>query len=248
MKWASESIAQAFGNDFDISEPLELPIDEFVRKASIAKTNFTNDSLTKQLLEDLISLRYKDYHGEPIYYDVPRLRLIPSSDYLKSGISYNYKPHRDTWYGGSQGQINHWISAFNVSKEATFFIAPSYFRKPILNSSCDFDLDVWDQKYRNLASKNINTESRPHPVPLEDVDQATFLGIDIPSGSEICFSGHHLHGSLRNTTQLVRVSIDYRIEVGLGMPSPHNIDSLAKGDYRKYMFRHSSSAATQLPL
>jgi len=107
VRWAAESIASAFGDDFDISKPLELPIDEFVKKASIAKSNFTNDSLTKQLLEDLISLRYKEYLGEQIYYDVPRLRLIPCSDYLKSGISYNYKPHRDTWYGGSQGQINH---------------------------------------------------------------------------------------------------------------------------------------------
>ena len=249
IKWAADSIASAFGNDFDINEPLELPIDEFVKKASIAKTNFTNDSHTKILLGDLISLRYKELLEKQIYYDVPRLRLIPSSDYLKSGVSYNYKPHRDTWYGASQGQINHWISAINVSKEATFFIAPSYFDKPILNSSCDFDLDVWDSKYRNLASQNIKCESRPHPVPLEGVDQDTFIGFDIPSGSEICFSGHHLHGSLRNATQLIRVSIDYRIEVGSGsMPGPKNIDSLAKGDYQKYMFKYSHSSATHQPL
>ena len=122
-------------------------------------------------------------------YDVPRLRIVPNSNFLSSGISYNYKPHRDTWYGASQDQLNHWMAVSNVTKQSTFYLAPSYFEKPIENNSEIFDLDEWDSKHRKLASKNVGSEERPHPIPLVELAPEDKYEVVIPKGSEIAFSG-----------------------------------------------------------
>ena len=214
---------------------------DFAESARRVKSEFTNSIEVKHLLEKLIFERYKDFSDYRISFDLPRLRIIPNSSILSSGISYNYKPHRDTWYGARQDQINHWIAVKDVTKDSTFFVAPAYFTNPIKNTSCDFNLDEWDSKHRYSASSNIKAENRPHPLPLDPLDHHLLLPAAIPRSHEICFSGHHLHGSLPNTTTKTRMSIDYRVIVsGQDHFCPPNLDSNARGDYSKYLIPHPS--------
>lgn len=237
--WCLNCFQESFGASFDITLPVELRKDEFISKATQAKKIFTNDATTKRLLEELVFVRYNKYSDCRLFYDVPRVRIIPNSSYLSSGISYNYKPHRDTWYGGSQRQVNHWISVHNVTKDSTFFIAPSYFGARLENTSDTFDLDKWDQVYRPLTSSNSSKEDRPHPLPVSEIKNSEKIGMVLQEGKEICFSGHHLHGSLENTTPKLRISIDYRVEVfSEDHKPPQNIDSKATGNYLKYMIQH----------
>ena len=237
--WCITCIHENFGPSFEIEKQLELAKDDFIFKATQTKKQFTNSETTKSLLENIIVNRYHRYSEHEIFYDVPRVRIIPPSIFLNSGISYNYKPHRDTWYGGNQRQINHWISVENVSSHSTFFIAPSYFDEPVNNSSKYFDLDKWDQVYRPLASKNTEKEERPHPVPESEIPNQARISIALEKGHEICFSGHHLHGSLPNITDKVRISIDFRIEVATNSYNPPpNIDDESSGNYLKYMIKH----------
>jgi hypothetical protein len=148
-------------------------------------------------------------------------------------------PHRDTWYGARQDQINHWLSVRNVSDRATFFISPSYFGRKVENTSENFDLDTWDKVSRPAATLSVRTEIRPHPKPLTDVPEDARVGFDLKTGHEVCFSGHHLHGSNENISDEVRVSIDYRISIpSLGLIPPANIDNKANGKYLDYMFEH----------
>ena len=209
----------------------------FVEKATHCKSTFTNSDDTKSLIRNLISKRYPTKkHGE-LLFDLPRLRIIPNSSIISSGISYNYLPHRDTWYGAGHNQINHWMALSNVTSRSTFYVAPNYFETAIPNSSSEFDLDQWNSLYRPMASENTETETRPHPTPFTELAEESKFYVCIPKSCEIAFSAHHLHGSGKNTTDFVRFSIDYRVAPSSdsGYIPPKNIDSGATGDYGKFL-------------
>lgn len=237
--WAEECLFKEFGESLSLVDSNDESLNDFIRRAQATKTTFTNHDYTKQLLEEILLKRYSNYLDHTLYYDVPRLRIIPNSKLLNSGISYNYLPHRDTWYGGEQDQINHWLSVKNVSDQATFFISPSYFGKKVENTSENFDLDTWDKVFRPVATTSVRTEMRPHPRPLTIIPEDSKVGFDLKTGHEVCFSGHHLHGSNENKSDDVRVSIDYRISIpSLGLSPPANIDNKATGRYLNFMFKH----------
>jgi hypothetical protein len=216
----------------------ENNIDDFVKKSTWVKSRFTESNLTKELTRQLVRERYNSNDIDNMLFDKPRIRIIPNSNFLSSGISYNYKPHRDTWYGGTSRQVNHWMSLSNVTPDSTFYIAPSYFEVILLNNSEVFDLDTWDKKYRNVAKDNIAKEDRPHPVPEDEVpDHLKFLIIH-PPGTETVFSAHHIHGSHSNTTDFVRFSIDYRTAiVSDAYDFPNDTDKKSTGNLENYMYR-----------
>lgn len=238
VQHAKNIVEDIFQNQIDLIGTEDFSdVQQFVQKAKQAKSKFTNDSLTREILVELIKKRYSQTNSTGLLYDVPRLRIVPNSDFLSSGISYNYKAHRDTWYGGGQEQINHWMPVANVTPNSTFYITPEYFHKPIGNNSEIFDLDEWDTKYRTLAEQNIGEENRPHPVPTEALSDDKNYYILLPIGTEFVFSGHHLHGSGKNTTNKVRFSVDYRVDPisSSEYHPPVNLDSRATGNYKKYM-------------
>ena len=239
ITWVGKCLLNEFGESLSLANSNDEALSDFIRRAQATKTTFTNHEYTKQLLEEILLTRYSNYLDHTLYYDVPRLRIIPNSKLLNSGISYNYLPHRDTWYGGEQDQINHWLSVRNVSDRATFFISPSYFGKKVENTSENFDLDTWDKIFRPAATTSVRTEMRPHPKPLTDIPEESKVGFDLKTGHEVCFSGHHLHGSNENKSDDVRVSVDYRISIpSLGLNPPANIDNKANGRYLDYMIKH----------
>ena len=156
---ALKYVSEAFPNGWQLQKGSDAELAQFIAKAQIAKSSFTNCETTKRILEKLIRVRYENIQAMDIFYDVPRLRIIPNSSLLNSGISYNYRPHRDTWYGGGQEQINHWISVNNVTEDSTFYISPSYFSTKIANNSEKFDLDVWDSTHRKDATNSVRAEN-----------------------------------------------------------------------------------------
>src|SRR5262249_13500528 len=155
---------------------------EFVEIVSRIKGGFTNSDEAKEIIRDfVVELGEKpaDY-----LFDVPRLRVVPHYDYLHAGVSYAYKPHRDTWYGSVQCQLNQWMPVCGVTPDQTMMISPHYFDVPVKNSSIDWQLGDWISKERWKASAEITEETRVHPVPLEEVDPAKELRIGL-NGSEM---------------------------------------------------------------
>ena len=217
----------------------EASLPAFVKGAIEAKKEFTNGEKTKRLLLDLISQRYDNYRELDLFFDLPRLRIIPPSYIYKSGASYNYQPHRDSWYAATTDQINHWIAVRNVTADSTFYIAPSFFDITVPNTSHEFDLDVWNSVHRPAAEKSTYEELRPHPSPTVDIPDGARVSVVMDTGNEVVFSGTHLHGSTPNLTDRVRLSIDYRVVIpALSDRAPMNIDSAAVGDYNKYLVKH----------
>ena len=126
-------------------------------------------------------------------------------------MSYAYKAHRDTWYGGVDSQINVWMPIFEIAPEQAMWINPSYFDKPVLNSSNNWSVKTWMDTERWKAKENEKEEIRIHPIPLEDVDDSSSISFSGNKADTLVFSGAHLHGSNKNTTGTTRYSTDFRI-------------------------------------
>ncbi len=240
--YAERTLQEAFETDDPTSAHHRMPVEEFVRRATSAKSRFTNSLEAKELLRD-----YAMELGTPVneyYFDLPRLRIVPHYDYLHAGVSYAYAAHRDTWYGGPSFQINHWMPVRSISPDQTMAIYPGYFRRSIKNSSRDFDLDYWVTTERAKAPANIASETRTHPVPLEPIDEASAIRFAGAAGALMTFSGAHLHATVPNRTASTRFSVDFRFfhvddirRAGPGMiRPPENVDSEARS--KDFGIRH----------
>lgn len=206
-----------------------LDVKSFIKSTVELKKQFTNSDRAKECIRDFLF----EIEEKPSDYllQKPSIRVIPNYQYLRAGVSYAYKPHRDTWYGGAQSQINTWMPVFSIDPEQTMWISPHYFDKAVANSSGDWSVQDWLDTQRWAASENISEETRPHPLPLTEVDSTHELKIGGDSGNLLIFSGCHLHGSVPNLTKHVRYSVDFRVhhlsdlENGKG---PKNFDNYCK--------------------
>ncbi|MCD5996847.1 hypothetical protein KDX38_03725 [Pseudomonas sp. CDFA 602] len=208
--FAKESITAAFDGETDHPALHTLmPVEEFVDKVTRLKGQFTNCLEVKELIQRFVLEIGAD--PDDYLFDVPRIRVVPNYNYLHAGVSYAYKPHRDTWYGGSSAQINTWMPVYTIDPDQTMMINPEYFSKPVSNTSANWDLADWINVQRPLARENVTEEVRVHPVPLEDISTASEIRIAANAGEIITFSGSHLHGTVPNYTDRTRFSIDFRL-------------------------------------
>ena len=207
---ARQSITAAFDGETDHQSLHKMmPVETFVERVTALKRQFTNGPQAKALIRDFI----REIGADPKDYifDVPRVRVVPNYEYLHAGVSYAYKPHRDTWYGSVESQVNTWMPVYSIEPEQTMMINPAYFERPVRNSSADWSLNDWIHVQRHKASQNITEETRVHPVPLEDIDTSAELRVAANSGEMLIFSGAHLHGTVANFTDKVRFSVDFRL-------------------------------------
>lgn len=205
---AAALIAEAFGGVTPEHAHTHLPVERFVDTVAPLKTAFTNGAATKRLLETwLLAL---GHDPERTYYDVPRLRVIPPYEYLHAGVSYAYRPHRDTWYSAEQCQLNWWTPVFPITGERAMWMYPEYWQRPVENSSAGFDYGAWQRESRPAAAGLTTVDTRPHPLPIDEVRHDAGLRFVVGPGQVLVFSAAHLHGSVPNTTDRVRFSIDWR--------------------------------------
>ena len=214
----------------DVQKAQELiDIKDYVEIISKIKNDFTNSSETNQIVQDMLSkLNLKE---DDIYFDKPKIRIVTYNKYLESGAGYVFKPHRDTWYAGPKSQLNFWFPIFDIDLNSTFAIYPNYWKKPVINSSGNFDYETWKAKFRFTAKEHIKSDTRNHPLALEEINTTEEFRVDCNSGDLIAFSGSHMHGTIPNTSNKTRFSVDLRIlsknlhEQNIGL----NIDSKSTG-------------------
>jgi len=77
-------------------------VDPFAKILDDLKPRFIHHPECKLLLPEL--LWKLGYDLDETSFDVPRLRTSTSNDFLGTGISYAFHPHRDTWYSAPQCQ------------------------------------------------------------------------------------------------------------------------------------------------
>jgi hypothetical protein len=236
-QFAFGMITQAFGSHDPLTAHNELTVEEYVEILAKLKPRFTHHYKSKQLLRDILV----DLGADPAktYFDVPKLRVVPPSDYLSAGLGYNYTPHRDTWYSAPQCQNNWWTPIAGNSATTGMQFHPDFWLRPAPNTSNDFDAYEWNRTARRDAAAYVKDDPRPHPR-LAEGGPGTELRVVGEPGSLLSFSGAQLHSTVPNQTETARLSIDFRtvhIDDLVSQIGPDNVDSQSTGtsvrDYRR---------------
>lgn len=207
VEYANSLIRSVFGEEPETAQS-RMPVNEFIELASPLKTTFTNSDITKELIKELLV----EFNCDPVktFFDVPRLRIVTSDNFLTSGVGYAYKAHRDTWYSSPEAQVNWWLPVYDLSPENTMSIYPEYWAKKIKNSSGDFNYEEWCRIGRVLANSQTETDTRKHPLPLEEISTLAETRYVLSSAEVMLFSAAHLHATAPNTSGKTRFSIDFR--------------------------------------
>lgn len=150
VRHARDLIAQAFGDLDPEHAQFGMDVDTFVTRVAPLKSEFTNGQRTKQLCQQFATDLGVD--PERMYFDIPRLRVIPAEEYLTAGVSYNYKAHRDMWYGHPQQLVNYWVPVFPVVGDNVMSMFTDYFDQPVKNGSNAYDYDEWVAQHRHAAA------------------------------------------------------------------------------------------------
>jgi hypothetical protein len=231
VDWARELAEDAFPKGTDIRRAHQsVAVDKFVEYVGPLKSKFTNELRTKQLCQQLIAGMGCD--PDLTYFDLPRLRVAPPGDYLTTGVSYSYKPHRDTWYAHPRQLVNYWIPVFDGEPSHVMSMYIDYFGKPVANMSADWDYDEWVAKSRFAAAQNIGSEKRIHPLPTQILGDTTDVRIVQNAGDLMVFSTCQLHASAPNQMDTIRYSYDLRtlhIDDIRANRGPENVDGKATG-------------------
>lgn len=198
---------EAFGDIHPTLAQHHLAPDEYTRILNQLKPNFINHPHSKQLIQNI--LHEMGFELDKTYFDVPRMRTATSHGYLTTGIAYSFDPHRDTWFSAPMNQLNWWIPMYDIEADNCLTFYPNYWDQPVRNESGGYDCRDWYTESRRIQAGGLKDE-RKRPRPLDVVDHDQDLRLVCQVGGIILFSGAHLHGTVPNTTNATRFSIDFR--------------------------------------
>ena len=205
---ASDMAKEAFAPCEPCEAQHHLPVDQFAKILADLKPRFIHHPECKRLLPEL--LRELGCDLDKTYFDVPRLRTSTSNNFLSTGISYAFHPHRDTWYSAPQCQLNWWIPVFDVVPENVMAFHPHYWDHPVRNSSRVYNYAEWNRVSRFNAAQHIGEDTRIQPMPQESIQLDPQIRVVLPVGGILIFSGAQMHSTVPNTSGKTRFSIDFR--------------------------------------
>jgi hypothetical protein len=206
--FARQLIEEAFAPLAPEQAQHELPVERFVEIVAPLKPRFIHHPRTLELLRALLL----DLSGDPedTYFDVPRMRVATSHDYLNAGVAYPLHPHRDIWYGSPPCQLNWWLPVFSFESESSFAFHERYWSEPVPNSSNEYNHYEWNKTGRANAAKEVKADMRKQPKAIGPLQLEPDVRVVCPPGGLILFSGAHLHSTVPNTSGRTRFSIDFR--------------------------------------
>ena len=227
---ARQMCEEAFAPHHPVEAQHHLPVEEYNEILKELKPKFIHDPRCKQIISRILGEFGCDL--ERTYFDVPRLRTATAQDYLNSGLAYAFKAHRDTWYSPPMCQLNWWLPVYEIESNNGMAFYPRYWDRPVKNSSNEWNYQLWNETGRQLASQQGLKDTRRQSEALEELDLSNDLRLVAPPGGLIIFPAAHLHGTVPNTTERTRISIDFRtvhldeLETDSGAP---NVDSACTG-------------------
>ncbi len=146
-----------------------FPSRRFAAILAKLKPEFIHHARSKELTRDLLVELGCD--PDKTYFDVPRLRTSTSDDYLSTGISYAFHPHRDTWYSAPQCQINWWLPIYDVVPENVMAFHPTFWSRGVRNGSCDYNYAEWNRTSR-LTRRTARRDRHPPAAKARRVDDS----------------------------------------------------------------------------
>ena len=185
-----------------------LPVERFIEIVAPLKPRFIHHPTTLRLLLALIADLGVD--PEKTYFDVPRMRVATSDNYLTAGVAYVLHPHRDIWYSSPPCQLNWWIPVFPYESESSFAFHPRYWAEPVPNSSHEYNHYQWNKVGRVQAAAQTTVDTRKQPKATVPLQLEPEVRVVCPPGGLLLFSGAQLHSTIPNTSGRSRFSIDFR--------------------------------------
>ncbi len=207
-EFARELIEEAFAPLDPQHAQHALPVERFVEIVAPLKPRFIHHPRTRELLLALLADTGVDM--TQTYFDVPRMRVATSNNYLNAGVAYVLHPHRDIWYSSPPCQINWWLPVFEFESESSFAFHPQYFDQIVPNTSGDYNHYEWNRVGRAQAAKEIKADTRKQPKATVPLQLKPDVRIVCPPGGMLMFAGAHLHSTVPNTSGRSRFSIDFR--------------------------------------
>ena len=208
--WARQLCEEAFYPLDPTTAQHELDLDRFVEIAGPLKPRFIHHPKTRELQKAY--LKVLGYDPNRTYLDVPRMRVVTSHAFLKSGIGLNLPPHRDTWWSAPLQQIQFWGPIFPMSRYSSMEFYPYYHRKPLANTSGDFNIYRWNATGRkNAAEQRGGEDKRAIPRLAGPVEHPAACQIVLPVGGMVLFSANEMHATTQNITGKTRFSLDFRV-------------------------------------
>lgn len=238
---------------FDLQNPLHAhqvyTRAVFLRRAEQAQKRVNSSECKPYFAEVLQSF------GLPlssIYWDTLGLRVAPPVRHRRDIDNRGYRSyvpvHRDTWGAGFQAQINWWSPIWPLTAKRTMGFYPSYFCRPLPNSTAEWSFRDYLASRRNAQANQKGRAalypSAPSATAMPDESAVPLL---VPPSEWACFSSAQLHSSIMNTTTLTRFSLEIRtldlqdLRQGRGAP---NVDN----DGKDLLYGLFSSALDGSPL
>lgn len=206
--FAREMAEEAFAPVFPPDAQHHMTGQAYVDVLAKLKPTFINHPRSKELVAGILADLGVDLNDA--YLDVPRLRTM-TSEYLNAGLTLQFESHRDTWFSAPFSQINYWIPVYEVAENNAMAFHPRYFKGGVRNSSRIYDYADWVANGRTAAAKQLQTETRPQPEALEEIEREPDIRVITPPGGILLFSGAQLHTTVPNTSGKTRFSIDFRV-------------------------------------
>lgn len=240
IEHARALIGEAFGGLDPEFAQFSMPVEEFAKVLAQLKPNFIHHPTSKSLIRDLLNEFRCDL--DKTYFDVPRMRTSTSNDYLSTGISYAFHPHRDTWYSAPFCQINWWIPIFPVLPQNVMAFHPLYWDKPVRNGSRRYNYYEWNRTSRVTAAQHLKIDTRDQPKPEESIELEPQVRVVPEAGGVMLFSGNQLHSTVPNDSGQTRFSIDFRtvhLDDVVARTEAPNVDSECTGTTLRDFLRAS---------
>lgn len=241
-QFAKELLIEAFKGADPITAQHHFSKEDYLAILSEVKPRFINHPHSKELVVNI--LKEMGCDPEKTHFDVPRMRISTSDQYLTRGIAYTFDPHRDTWFSAPLNQLNWWMPIFDIEAENCLAFHPDYWDRHIENGSKGYNCYEWYEKARQIAEWKI-PDTRQRPQPLEPVDLSNQIRLISKVGGIILFSGAHLHSSVPNTSGKTRFSIDFRtvhIQDVAEQTGAPNIDNYCTGTLMRDFIRCTNYA------
>ncbi|HEY1899280.1 MAG TPA: hypothetical protein VGG49_05755 [Steroidobacteraceae bacterium] len=137
--------------------------------------------------------------------------------------------HRDTWGTNLYAQINWWAPVYPLDVGRTMLMFPHLFAQPLANSSAGFD--IVDVMRRTSEAPETVKAGETIPHLMEALDWSQGIPVLIAPGEIIAFSAQHAHATVRNLTDMTRISMDtrtLRIPDHLAGRGARNVDGRAR--------------------
>lgn len=208
VDFTRDMVAEAFAPLDPETAQFHMAVEDYAAVLAKLKPSFIHADESKRHLRAILVEQGCD--PELTYFDVPRLRTSTSDDYLTTGISYAFHPHRDTWYSAPMMQLNWWLPIYEATPDNVMAFHPRYFSEGIANGSDTYNYYRWNKESRGLAASQIGTDTRQQPKPLEPIELDPQLRPVPPVGGLMIFSGAQLHSTVPNTSGRTRFSVDFR--------------------------------------